>query len=95
MSQTNAVRDDAAWRRAAQKWIDTNAAAESAEAEAKKARAKLVALAGDASAEGAGVRVAYYFQGGGIDYGRIPELSGLDLDPYRKSGGWRHKVSAQ
>jgi putative phage-type endonuclease len=36
--------------------------------------------------EGAGVRVSWYYRRGAIDYAAIPQLKGLDLEPYRKRG---------
>jgi hypothetical protein len=36
--------------------------------------------------EGAGVRVSWYYRRGAIDYSAIPQLKGLDLEPYRKRG---------
>ncbi|MGH8519868.1 MAG: hypothetical protein ACREU9_00180 [Gammaproteobacteria bacterium] len=82
-----AMRTDAAWKRAAKAWLEADAAAEAA-------AGKLKALAGEASAYGAGVKVNHYFQAGSVAYAKIPELNGVDLEAYRGNGGWRHRISA-
>lgn len=43
--------------------------------------------------ECAGVKIGYVERGGTIDYGKIPELSGVDLEQYRKKPSFYHKWS--
>lgn len=69
-------RNDKPWQRAAQAWLQANAAFEAAKAEVKK-------LAAGNSCYGAGVKCLYSKQSN-IDYKAIPELQGVDLDEYRK-----------
>ena len=40
-----------------------------------------------------GVTIAKYFAKGTVDYGKIPQLKGLDLERYRKAGSERTRVS--
>jgi len=49
------------------------------------ARATLAGLACHAKEQGGGISVTRLWQRGNIDYKRIPELDGLDLDPYRSA----------
>jgi putative phage-type endonuclease len=59
----------------------------------KKAKEKLIKLAGESCAEGGGVKVTRYFRRGGIDYKEIIEKNcpGIDVEYYRKKGdvSWR------
>ncbi|MFO1392753.1 MAG: hypothetical protein U1F09_03170 [Steroidobacteraceae bacterium] len=49
------------------------------------AKAALIALAAHASEKGAGVQVTRYWKQGSVDYKKIPELKGLDLERYRSA----------
>ena len=46
-------------------------------------RAALAALATHAKETGAGVTVTRYWRAGAVDYKKVPELRGVDLEPYR------------
>lgn len=50
-------------------------------AEIKK---RLVDLADGSPAKGSGISVYYSTRKGSIDYAKVPELAGVDLEPYRK-----------
>lgn len=47
-------------------------------------RNRLKSLSGGRNAKGHGVSLQRQIQAGGVDYKEIPELKGLDLNPYRK-----------
>lgn len=87
------TRSDEEWSAAASLFRDAQVQLKAVEAAAERARKRLLDLAGDGSAHGAGVTVTRYFARGNIDYGKVPALRGLDLDPYRKAGGFRFRVS--
>ena len=64
--------------------------AEVTAAAADTAKAALIALASHTSESGAGVKVSRYWKTGNIDYKKIPELKGVDLEKYR--GAAREEV---
>jgi putative phage-type endonuclease len=86
---------DATWASLADEYRDAMRAKREAEERVTRLREELERLAllkageSDTQAlavEGAGVRVSWYYRRGTIDYSAIPELKGLDLEPYRKRG---------
>lgn len=80
------VRDDADWAVAAGEYLTLKAAAEAAGEALDAAKARLVALAQHTSEKGAGVAVSRFWRAGNVDYKRVPELAGVDLDRYRARG---------
>lgn len=67
--------------------------AKMAEAEARKREilGQLVGLCGGVDAEICGRNLTKVVRPGAVDYGKIPQLKGVDLEPYRKAGSeyWR------
>jgi hypothetical protein len=59
-----------------------------------RAKAVPVALAGYPREQSAGVMVTRYFKAGAVDYKKVPELRGVDLDPYRGKGRKEVRVTA-
>jgi putative phage-type endonuclease len=55
---------------------------------------KLKALAGNKNAQGGGIRLTKSFCKGRVDYDAVPELIGVDLDPYRKPPCEKWRLSA-
>lgn len=57
-------------------------------------RQELIALSGGSSSMGAGIKLSKIPRRGTIEFMKIPELHGLDLEPYRKKGSeyWRISV---
>lgn len=49
-------------------------------------------LAGANSARGGGVRVTRFMQAANVDYKRVPELTGVDLNAYRGKPSLRYRV---
>jgi len=80
-------RKDVAWRRAAAAWIEAKNTID-------KAKAKIQQLAGEESCYGAGVKHLWNLKAGAIDYKQVPELQGVDLEPYRRAGHFESRVSA-
>lgn len=58
------------------------------------ARAAVVALAGHPKESGAGVTVTRHWKAGSVDYKRVVELKGVDLDHYRGKSREEVRVSA-
>lgn len=55
-----------------------------AQEEEKKAKESLIAVIGEVDYEGNGVKVALIERKGSVDYNKVPELKGVDLEAYRK-----------
>lgn len=89
------TRDDAEWKLAAASYLNAKRQAEGAASILEAARAQLVALTRHASESGAGVTVTRYWKQGSVDYKRVPELQGLNLDAYRGKGREEVRVTAE
>src|ERR1019366_8351611 len=87
------LRDDAAWAAAARAYARAKQATLVADEGLERAREALVALAGHAREEGAGVAVTRYWRCGSVDYKRVVELRGVDLEVYRGKGREEVRVS--
>lgn len=77
-------RADAEWIAAATRYREAKAAFDLAEAEKDVAAKLLQELSGKKDATGYGVAVKWAERNGGIDYAKLPQLQGVDLEPYRK-----------
>lgn len=86
-------RDDDAWRQAAEAYVRAKQVAESAGAALDAAKEELTALAMHPSETGFGVSVTRYWKKGAVDYKKVPELKGTDLDRYRAPGREEVRVS--
>ena len=87
------VRDDPAWRLAAERYTGLKAEAELLAERLDEAKAALVTLAQHPAESGFGVTVTRFWKQGAVDYKKIPGLAGVDLEPYRKKGGFETRVS--
>lgn len=76
-------RDDADWHQAAVAYQTAKHEAEAATARLDATRAALVALAAHPKETGAGVTVTKFWKAGGVDYKKVVELRGIDLERYR------------
>lgn len=77
-------REDSAWVELANEWAELSRYIKSLEASEEEIRAKLIALTNGQSTRGAGIRLTRSICKGAVDYKKIPELLGVDLEPYRK-----------
>ena len=57
------------------------------------AKKRLADLAGETNAKGYGVTVTKVVRKGSIDYAKVPDLNGVDLEEYRKKGSEYWKVT--
>lgn len=65
-------------------YISAKASLDVYEAEVKKIKDQLKSLMGDRKrAKASGVKLSFYERKGNVNYKKIPELKGLDLEPYR------------
>lgn len=81
-----AIRNDPAWTMAAEDYLRAKAEVDAATAKVEAARNQLVSLSRHAREQGAGVSVVRLWKQGSVDYKRIPELKGVNLDKYRSQG---------
>jgi len=88
------VRDDTAWVQAAQDYAQAKVAAQAADEVLDRAKEALVALAAHPREQGAGVAVARFWKAGSVDYKRVIELKGVDLEQYRGKGREEIRVTA-
>lgn len=77
------VRSDSAWSAAAEAYTAAKRAAEEHAERLDAAKAALVALAAHPRESGGGVSVTRFWKAGNVDYKRVPELGGVDLNGYR------------
>lgn len=82
----SAQRDDPAWGEAATAFVAAKRNADSAEEALDAARQRLVDLAMHPRETGGGVSVVRLWKAGNVDYKKVPELRGVDLDRYRGKG---------
>lgn len=77
------VRTDEVWQTAATEYARLKAEADAVGERLDAAKQALVALAVHNSEAGAGVTLARYWKAGNVDYKKVPQLVGVDLDQYR------------
>ena len=87
------VRSDAEWQAAAEQYAQLKAEAELLAGRLDTAKEALVGLASHPSEVGFGVSVTRYWKAGSVDYKKVPELAGVDLDNYRQKGRWETRVT--
>lgn len=79
-----AERTDEEWCNAALDYRDAMAALKDAEEAVEREKQRLLKLAGGKSAFGKGVKITFFEKKGSVEYKKIPELSEVDLEAYRK-----------
>ena len=79
-------REDARWVKAAQAYAQAKQAAVASDEVLDRAKEILVALSEHPREQGAGVSVTRYWKAGSVDYKRVVELRGVDLELYRGKG---------
>jgi putative phage-type endonuclease len=84
------VRDDPEWLSAAAAFLELRTAYDEPSTKFEAARASLVGLAAHAKEQGGGVAVTRLWKRGNVEYKRVPELAGVDLEQYR--GAAREEV---
>jgi len=87
------LRNDEAWRNAAQAYLAAKATADQAGAALTEAKARLTALASHPKEEGAGVAVTQFWKKGAVNYERIPQLKGVDLAEFRSASRLETRIS--
>lgn len=82
--QEVAERYDNEWFEAVSEWRLAKEQLAKAEKAEKAAKQKLIEMADGQTTSGHGVRAILTERKGSVDYSKIPELKGVDLDQYRK-----------
>ncbi len=77
------TRQDPEWEVAARDYIALKRSADEAAEKLDEAKLRLLSLATHARVEGCGVSVTRFFKQGSVDYKRVPQLQGVELDSYR------------
>lgn len=88
--QDTLIRSDIVWQQAAAEYLNCKSGCDDAQAKADEAKAKLIALTVHSRESGYGVSVTKYWKQGNVDYKKVPQLHGMDLDAYR--GKMREEV---
>ena len=86
-------RDDPDWESAAKAYMDAKTEAENAAARVDATRAVLVGLATHPKETGGGVTVTRFWKAGSVDYKKVVELKGVDLEQYRGKAREEVRVS--
>jgi predicted phage-related endonuclease len=76
---------DPAWRSAALQYREARIRLDRAALEEQQARKQLEQMATARRTYGSGIEVLRSFRKGAVDYSNVPELRGVDLEPYRKA----------
>jgi putative phage-type endonuclease len=76
-------RSDSEWLQAAEAYVKAKRTADEGLRALGEAKERLIALASHTSESGGGVSVTRYWKSGTVDYKKVPELRGVDLDQYR------------
>ena len=87
------IRTDELWQSAAEAYLALKAEAEGAAVRLDEAKARLIGLATHVSEKGFGVNVSRFWKIGSVDYKKVPELVGVDLEKYRSAGREEVRVS--
>jgi putative phage-type endonuclease len=77
-------RNDELWNQCASQWQYVNGQIKHLQNEEEQLRKQLIFLADDSNVKGGGLSLCKIQRKGNIEYGKIPELIGVDLDVYRK-----------
>ncbi len=88
------IRGDDVWIEVARRYAALDARLSVLEKEKDSLRDTLITMTGDRNSEGGGVKVSRVIRKGNVDYSKIPELKGVDLEEYRKEAieTWRISV---
>ena len=86
-------RGDAVWAKAAQEYAQAKRAAQASDEALERAKEALLALAEHPREQGAGVSVTRFWKSGAVDYKKVVELKGVDLEQYRGKGRDEVRVS--
>ena len=93
--QDTVIRTDEVWQAAATTYARLKSEADSMSECLDAAKQKLVALAAHHSESGCGVTVTRFWKVGNVDYKKVPQLIGIDLEFYRAPSRQEVRVSTK
>lgn len=84
-------RNDFEWEQCASRWKSVTNSIKELEKEQEELRKQLILLSGDSNTKGAGLSLCQVQRVGNVDYSKIPQLKGINLEQFRKgsSSSWR------
>lgn len=84
-------KEDITWQQCVNTWKGISDTIKTLEEEEQRLRKQLIFLSGGNNCRGSGVTLCKIEKKGHVDYSKIPELKGVDLDKYRKpsNDSWR------
>lgn len=88
-------RNDSLWEECAEKWKFICLNIKDLENQQEELRRQIIFLSGESNTKGGGISLCHMQRKGNVDYAKIPELKGVDLEKYRKSSTsmWRISLS--
>lgn len=86
-------KDDRTWNELALELTSIRAERKTLDHREQEIKDLLVLMSGHVNSTGGGIQVQKIVKSGSIEYSRIPELEGVDLEPYRKKPTEYWKVS--
>jgi hypothetical protein len=89
------LTDGAAWTDATMDFRELHVLADEVAERLDAAKKRLIGLATHTSEQGGGVTVSRYWKAGNVDYKKVPELAGVDLDKYRGPARQEVRVTMQ
>jgi putative phage-type endonuclease len=87
------VRMDVEWQTAAERYMQLKAEADALASRLDDAKSTLLGLAEHPSEARFGVTVTRFWKLGAVDYKKVPELAGVDLEAYRGNGRTEVRVT--
>lgn len=88
-------RTDPEWMVATEQYLAAKRRADAVSAELEEAKASLLKLASHSSECGNGVTVTKFWKQGSVDYKKVPELKGLNLDAFRGKGRFETRITSK
>lgn len=84
-------RNDEIWEQCASQWMSITSQIKDLEKEEEELRKQLIFLSGESNTKGGGISLCQVIRKGNVEYAKIPELKGVNLDQYRKGSisSWR------
>jgi putative phage-type endonuclease len=89
------IRDDPEWLSAAAAYLELRTAYDVLSAKFDEAKARLAGLASHAKEQGGGLSVSRLWMRGNVEYKRVPELAGIDLEQYRRAAKEEVRVTVE
>jgi len=89
------AREDDLWLALSKQWIECKKKMHELEENEELLRDQLLELSANKNTQGGGIKISRTVRVGSVDYGSIPQLKGIDMEPFRKPPveSWRITVT--